>query len=239
MWLSGYHAISACLEHKPNLIKELYLMRDKPRTEALVKLASKHGISVIWQKDSKLRDGRVLVQGMGAECRNIEYSDEGDFESLLGQDGIVLILDNIQDPHNLGACLRTADAVGADCIIIPKDKSAPITDTVAKVSSGAFATISIVRVTNLARALDKLKALGVWLYGTAGDAGVSLYETDFSRGRVGIVMGSEGEGMRRLTREACDALISIPMQGHVESLNVSVAASICLYEVRRQKQGSA
>lgn len=148
---------------------------------------------------------------------------------------LVLVLDCVTDPHNLGACLRTADAAGVVAVILPKDKSAPITETVRRVSCGGADNVPIVRVTNLARAMDKLKELGVWLVGTADEATQSLYQIDLA-GPIGIVMGAEGTGMRRLTQERCDFLARIPMAGSVECLNVSVATGVCLFEAVRQRQ---
>jgi 23S rRNA (guanosine2251-2'-O)-methyltransferase len=147
---------------------------------------------------------------------------------------LFLVLDNIQDPHNLGACLRTADAVHVTAVIIPKDRSATITPVVRKVATGAAETVPIVQVNNLVRALEHLKELGVWLMGASGDAKQSLYQTDL-RGPIALVLGAEGTGLRRLTEECCDVLMHIPMRGSVESLNVSVAAGICLYEALRQR----
>jgi 23S rRNA (guanosine2251-2'-O)-methyltransferase len=163
--------------------------------------------------------------------------EEGDLPSLLEgkKNPLVLVLDCIQDPHNLGACLRTADAAGVACVIMPKDKSAPISETVLRVSCGGAENVPLVRVTNLARAMEKLKELGIWLVGTADEATQSLYEMDL-KGPAGIVMGAEGEGMRRLTGEHCDFLVRIPMAGRVECLNVSVATGVCLFEAVRQRQ---
>ncbi|MDZ4289173.1 MAG: 23S rRNA (guanosine(2251)-2'-O)-methyltransferase RlmB [Prosthecobacter sp.] len=164
--------------------------------------------------------------------------DEGDLPSLLEgkANPLVLVLDCIQDPHNLGACLRTADAAGVACVVMPKDKSAPITETVMRVSCGGAENVPLVRVTNLARAMDKLKDLGIWLVGTGDEATQSIYDMDL-KGPAGIVVGAEGEGMRRLTGEHCDFLVRIPMAGRVECLNVSVATGVCLFEAVRQRQG--
>ncbi|MCA1964001.1 MAG: 23S rRNA (guanosine(2251)-2'-O)-methyltransferase RlmB [Prosthecobacter sp.] len=165
--------------------------------------------------------------------------EEADLAPLLaGQpDPLVLILDCIQDPHNLGACLRTADAAGCACVIMPKDKTAPISETVVRVSCGGAHHVPLVRVTNLARAMERLKELGVWIVGTADEAKQSLYEIDL-KGPIAIVMGAEGEGMRRLTGELCDFLARIPMGkgSHVPCLNVSVATGVCLFEAVRQRQ---
>lgn len=162
--------------------------------------------------------------------------DENDLAPLLEgkSDPIVLILDCVQDPHNLGACLRTADAAGVAMVVMPKDKSAPISETVIRVACGGAENVPLVRVTNLARAMDKLKDLGVWLVGTADEAKQSLYDIDL-KGPIGIVMGAEGPGMRRLTGEHCDFLAKLPMAGRVECLNVSVATGVCLFECVRQR----
>lgn len=165
--------------------------------------------------------------------------EEGDLAGLLEgkKDPLVLILDCVQDPHNFGACLRTADAAGVAAVIIPKDKSAPITDTVVRVSCGGAENVPIVRVVNLSRAMKKLKDLGLWLVGTADETDKSLYDLDL-KGPIGIVMGGEGPGMRRMTGEHCDFLARIPMAGKVECLNVSVATGVCLFEAVRQRQSS-
>lgn len=168
---------------------------------------------------------------------DIKFYDEGDLPGLLkaSDNPLVLVLDCVQDPHNFGACLRTADAAGVCVVVVPKDKSSPVTDTVRRVACGGAENVPIARVTNLARAMDKLKDLGVWLVGTADEATQSLYQVDL-KGPVGIVMGAEGEGLRRLTGERCDFLIRIPMGGQVECLNVSVATGVCLFEAVRQRQ---
>jgi len=148
---------------------------------------------------------------------------------------VQLVLDGVTDPHNLGACLRSADAAGIQVVIAPKDRSAGLTPVACKVASGAAETVPYVQVTNLVRTLQKLQnEHGVWVIGTAGEAQASLYEADL-KGNIAIVMGAEGKGMRRLTRETCDSLIKLPMKGSVESLNVSVATGICLYEAVRQR----
>jgi 23S rRNA (guanosine2251-2'-O)-methyltransferase len=167
----------------------------------------------------------------------VRIYEEGDIATLLeGKESpLVLILDCVQDPHNLGACLRTADAAGVCAVIMPKDKSAPISETVVRVACGGAENIPLIRVTNLVRAMDKLKELGIWLVGTADEATQSLYDIDL-KGGIGIVMGAEGPGMRRLTGEHCDFLVKIPMGGKVECLNVSVATGVCLFECVRQRQ---
>ncbi|MBB5036275.1 23S rRNA (guanosine(2251)-2'-O)-methyltransferase RlmB [Prosthecobacter dejongeii] len=169
---------------------------------------------------------------------HVPVYDEDDLSLLLEgkENPLVLILDCIQDPHNLGACLRTADAAGCDCVVMPKDKSAPISDTVIRVSCGGAENIPLVRVTNLVRAMEKLKKLGIWIVGTADETTKSIYDLDL-KGPTAIVMGAEGDGMRRLTGEHCDFLVRIPMAGRVPCLNVSVATGVSLFEVVRQRQG--
>lgn len=166
----------------------------------------------------------------------IRLYEEQDFEALLkdNPDPLVLILDNVQDPHNLGACLRTADAAGCALVVMTKDRSAPLNETVRRVACGGADKVPIARVTNLARAMDKLKSLGVWMVGTADQAQNSIYEQDL-RGPIGLVLGSEGEGMRRLTGEKCDHLVRIPLGGTVPCLNLSVATGVCLFEAVRQR----
>tara|TARA_R110002049_G_scaffold175660_1_gene342959 strand:+ start:863 stop:1438 length:576 start_codon:yes stop_codon:yes gene_type:complete len=167
----------------------------------------------------------------------VRIHDESHLESLL--DGItnplVLVLDCVQDPHNLGACLRTADAAGVAAVVMPKDKTAPISDTVRRVACGGAESVPLVRVTNLVRAMKRLQELGLWLVGTGDEESQSLFELDL-KGPTGIVMGAESDGLRRLTAETCDFLTRIPMSGKVECLNVSVATGVCLFEVVRQRQ---
>lgn len=151
---------------------------------------------------------------------------------------LLLILDDVTDPHNLGACMRTADAAGVHAVIVPKDRSVSITETVRRVACGAAEKVPFVRVTNLARTMTQLKEAGIWLVGTADEARANLYGADLT-GPLALVMGSEGSGLRRLTREHCDFLVSIPMAGSVESLNVSVATGVCLFEAVRQRQAAA
>ena len=160
-----------------------------------------------------------------------------DFQQcLLGvnRNSLLLVLDGIQDPHNLGACLRTADACGVDAVIIPRDRAVKVNATVRKVAAGGAESVPIIEVTNIARSLKDLKQAGVWIYGTSDMAEDSLYDHDYS-GPVALVMGAEGSGLRRLTLESCDHLVKLPMQGQVESLNVSVATGVCLYEMLRSR----
>jgi 23S rRNA (guanosine2251-2'-O)-methyltransferase len=177
-------------------------------------------------------------QGVVASASSLRDYGESDLLSLLDSSkkpALILLLDGVTDPHNLGACLRSADATGVDFVVIPKDKNASITPVVSKVACGAAESVPLVRVTNLVRAMEFLKEQGVWIYGAAGEADASIYEIDCS-GSIGIVMGAEGDGLRRLTREHCDGLFALPMLGTVDSLNVSVATGVSLYEVIRQRQ---
>ena len=188
-------------------------------------------------QDMNQRFADVTHQGIAAAVAPLPELGEVDLAELLEaskQPCFILILDGVTDPHNLGACLRTAEAAGVDFVVIPKDRNASITPVVSKVACGAAELMSVVRVTNLARAIDALKEAGVWVYGAAGEATQSLYDID-CRGAIALIMGSEGDGLRRLTRDRCDGLFALPMVGTVESLNVSVATGVCLYEVLRQR----
>jgi 23S rRNA (guanosine2251-2'-O)-methyltransferase len=170
-------------------------------------------------------------QGVVLRLRARQPEGEGALDDLLDElpgPPFLLVLDGVQDPHNLGACLRTADGAGVDAVIVPRDRAAGLTATVRKVACGAAETSRLIRVTNLARTLKHLKSRGLWLVGTAEDAPQSVFEADWT-GPLALVMGGEARGLRRLTRELCDALVSLPMRGAVESLNVSVATGICLY----------
>ncbi|NNJ96729.1 MAG: 23S rRNA (guanosine(2251)-2'-O)-methyltransferase RlmB, partial [Gammaproteobacteria bacterium] len=174
-------------------------------------------------------------QGVVARIRARETSQPDLLDILSKPELLLLVLDGVQDPHNLGACLRTADACSADAVIVSRNRSPGLTAVVRNVASGAAETTPFIQVSNLARALQQLKDHDVWVVGGAGEAATSLYDSTATQ-RLAIVMGSEGRGLRRLTRESCDELVSIPMQGHVESLNVSVATGICLFEYRRKQR---
>lgn len=239
-FLFGLHAVEALIRKQSQRIIKLSLQieRKDKKIAALSALAKEHHVPMEWVSKQAL--DRITQeanhQGVIAFCSNAEVYSEADLKKLLQNVDMpcVLVLDNIQDPHNLGACFRVADAAGVHAIIAPKDKSASLTAVVSKVACGATETVPFVQVTNLVRALEELKALGIWIYGAAGEADHVLYQTNFS-GPVAIVMGAEGTGLRRLTREHCDGLIKIPMQGTVSSLNVSVATGIFLFEVVRQR----
>jgi 23S rRNA (guanosine2251-2'-O)-methyltransferase len=179
------------------------------------------------------RRNRHVGEGVGA----MHPRPEGELLTVVGavERPLVLVLDQVQDPHNLGACLRSADAAGAHAVVAPKRQSAPLSETVRRVSCGAADHIPYFQVTNLARTLGELKEAGLWLVGTADEAGRDIYEVDLS-GPTALVMGAEGDGLRRLTAECCDFLVGIPMGGHVPCLNVSVAAGVCLFEAVRQRR---
>lgn len=241
-WVVGINAVAAALENDAGNVREVLVeaRARNPRLQEIAEAARAAGISVRTVPGDaleKLSSGN-RHQGVAANYAASKHYDEHDLESLLAAatgPALLLILDGVQDPHNLGACLRSAAAAGATAVVIPKDKSAPVNATVRKTSAGAADRIPIVRVTNLARTLETMKQAGVWMVGLAGEATQSLYAVDLT-GPIGIVMGGEGEGMRRLTREHCDYLAQIPMSGAVESLNVSVATGIALFEVKRQRR---
>jgi 23S rRNA (guanosine2251-2'-O)-methyltransferase len=237
----GIHAVTSIVKHNPERLVELFVLqgrRDKA-IDDILKMARSTGVRP-QESQRKTLDNKAQGenhQGILALVTPPKHYQEADLPALCERAGLqacFLVLDNVTDPHNLGACLRTADAAGVTAVIVPKDKSAKITSTVSKVASGAAETMPFVVVTNLARALRELQQQGVWIIGTAGEATDTLYQADF-KGPVALVMGAEGSGMRRLTREHCDQLIAIPLTGSVSSLNVSVAAGVCLFEVVRQR----
>jgi 23S rRNA (guanosine2251-2'-O)-methyltransferase len=236
----GLHAVQSLLKRHPERVLELRLAerRDDPRMRAIEALALEQGTKVVRVEAQALHQalGEVTHQGVAAEVLPLEPWSEDDLMSALGDAHapLVLALDGVQDPHNLGACLRSADACGALAVVVPKDRAAHLTPVVRKVAAGAAEFVPVATVTNLARALDMLKERNVWVVGTDGDAPETLYGADLNR-PLALVLGAEGGGMRRLTRERCDFLVRIPMAGQVESLNVSVAAGIALFEARRQR----
>lgn len=240
----GVHAVEALLRHHPKRVKQLWLAesRHDPRVQALVELAGQFRVPV-GQKDRRELDewAEGVHQGVVAEVSPSQVWGENMLDELLeGAEGpsLLLVLDGVTDPHNLGACLRTADAAGALAVIVPKDKSATLNATVRKVACGAAEVIPLVAVTNLARTLEKLQKKGLWTVGTAGEAEQELYQQDLT-GPTVLIMGAEGKGMRRLTREHCDYLVKLPMSGSVSSLNVSVATGVCLFEAVRQRKMKA
>lgn len=241
-YVYGIHAVDSLLRQRAAAIVCLYLQsgRNDKRLTGLETLAANQGVKLTRCAKEQL-DGMVAGRHQGAvaqlnEEAPVEGLSEAAFlQTLEGRDGILLlVLDGVTDPHNLGACLRSADAAGVDAVIVPKDNSADLTPVARKVACGAAETVPLIRVTNLARTLKALQATGVWIYGTAGEAEQTLYDSDL-RTSAALVLGAEGKGLRRLTREQCDVLVSLPMAGSVSSLNVSVAAGVCLFEAVRQR----
>lgn len=239
-WLYGFHALSSALNTEPERIIELWALkgRDDDRLNKVIFAARKNGISIQFVNRQALdnKTNGEQHQGIVARAKPARKLDESDLDRLIEQseNALFLVLDGITDPHNLGACLRTADAAGVTAVIVPKDKSVLLTPTVRKIACGAAEVIPFIQVTNLARTLTHLQEARVWVVGTAGEAKQSLYETSL-RGATALVMGAEGKGLRRLTREKCDELVKLPMAGSVSSLNVSVATGVCLYELVRQR----
>ena len=235
----GIHAVESILLNRPQNVIQLFLLKNrKDKTlNKIENLAVKAGIKFQVMERKKM-DERVNGNHQGVVAE-VKISDSTMNENQLielvekSEDIRLLILDGVTDPHNLGACIRTADAAGVKAIILPKDRSASMNATVRKVACGAAENVPLVRVTNLARFMKQLKDEFVWIVGTAGEAKTSIYDTKLPK-KIGIVMGAEGTGMRRLTRENCDELVYIPMSGSVSSLNVSVATGICLFETVRQ-----
>jgi len=238
----GIHAVRVLLMRTPQRVQRVLLAqgRDAARLAELRTLAQRAAVAVVAAEAAELdalADGG-RHQGVVAELAPRAGDPETQLEDALeaaGDAPLLLILDGVQDPHNLGACLRSADAAGVTAVIAPRDRAAGLTPVARKVAAGAAETVPFVAVVNLARTLRELKERGLWLVGTDDQADKTLFEADL-RGPTVIVMGSEGEGMRRLTRECCDQLVSIPMAGSVESLNVSVATGVVLFEAVRQRR---
>lgn len=236
----GIHSVNAVMQREPARIIEVYVLKGRQDDRLLPVLneLQRLGLS-IQEMGRKALDDKAQGanhQGLIAKVKPAKALNEHDLDSILSQheQPLLLVLDGVTDPHNLGACLRNADAAGVAAVIVPKDRSAPMTATVSKVACGAAETVPLVRVTNLARTMRALQEQGVWFVGTAGEATHDLYHSKLT-GPLAIVMGAEGDGMRRLTRDTCDDLIKIPMAGSVSSLNVSVATGICLFEAVRQR----
>ncbi len=240
----GIHAVKALIEHAPERFIELWLLkgREDDRLMPIIDLAKQYGISA-QMANRKVLDDKTegeQHQGVVARVKPGKVFTEADLDDILanaerkGQAPFLLILDGVTDPHNLGACLRNADAAGVQAIIVPKDNAARLTATVRKVAVGAAEAVPLVQVTNLSRTMKALQQMGVWIIGTAGETDTCLYGEKLS-GPMALVMGAEGKGMRRLTRENCDQLVKLPMAGSVSSLNVSVATGICLFEIVRQR----
>lgn len=255
----GIHVVRHFLNQKPEEILEVFVseVRDDQRIQEIFSLAKQFGISSHrvdkkqldqWFPDSQhqgvaakvrpkpLLTERDLPEFIQKATENITYPGAPLIASSTSSSApLLLVLDGVQDPHNLGACLRSCDACGVTAVIVPKDRSAALSAVARKVACGAFETVPIIQVTNLVRSLEQLKELGLWIIGASGNASQSLYQVDL-KGPVALVLGAEGTGLRRLTEEHCDVLMHIPMKGIVESLNVSVATGVCLYEAIRQRQ---
>lgn len=242
----GIHAVESLVKNHKQSITELVVLkgRQDKRLSRLMKQAKGLPFRQATRKEldgiahSESHQGVIAYANASSEeasGRLIKENDLPSFLEAIEGKPIILLLDGVTDPHNFGACLRSADAAGVHLVITPKDRSVGLTPSVRKVACGAAETMPICQVTNLVRAMETLKDAGIWIAGAAGEAEDTLYDIDF-KGPMAVVMGAEGAGLRRLTRENCDYLIKIPMAGEVSSLNVSVATGICLYEVVRQRQ---
>ena len=243
--LFGFHAVGVRLKTAPQSVIEIYYepTRRDARMRQFIERAKEAGVRLIEADGLRLSKLAGSHGHQGVAARVEAVVQQRSLDELLDQleaDGVanplLLVLDGVTDPHNLGACLRVADGAGAHAVIAPKDHAVGINATVAKVASGAAETVPYFMVTNLARTLTELRERNIWVIGTSGDADKTLYQVDL-KGPVALVLGAEGPGMRQLTRKTCDELDGIPMQGAVESLNVSVASAVCLYEALRQRGG--
>lgn len=241
-WIAGINAVASAVEHDAEHVREVLLEAGakNPRIAEIETAARRVGIEVRRVAQNALDGVAGGLRHQGAVARYAAAKTWGEdelaglVEAAEGK-ALVLVLDGVQDPHNLGACLRSAAAAAVTAVVIPKDKAVQVNATVRKTSAGAADNIPVVRVTNLARCLRDLQQMGVWIYGLAGDADASLYKLDL-KGNVALVLGGEADGLRRLTREHCDQLARIPMPGEFESLNVSVATGVALFEAVRQRQ---
>jgi len=238
-FIHGFHAIIAKLRHHPDAILEIFIDADRhdARARDLMRHAELQKVKII-PVDAKRLEGMAggmrhqgVVARVSGTSRHVTLDDVLD---TLEEPAFLLVLDGIQDPHNLGACLRVADAVGAHAVIAPKDRAVGLTQTAIKVASGAAESVPYITVTNLARTLRELQEREIWVIGTDAEAQEDLYTAQWPEATA-WVLGAEGDGMRRLTRETCDQLVTIPMLGSVQSLNVSVASGVCLYEARRRR----
>lgn len=239
----GIHAVRALLQKHADRVTRVWLQSERgdARIDELLRLAQERGIRIERRpvKELDQRANGERHQGAMAELSGGGALGEGALDDILDAAGaapLVLVLDGVQDPHNLGACLRTADAAGVAAVIVPRDRAAGLSATVRKVASGAAETVPLIQVVNLSRTLKWLKERGLWIVGTDDAAQGTVFAANLT-GPLAIVLGAEGAGMRRLTREHCDTLVAIPMAGIVESLNVSVAAGVVLYEAVRQRTG--
>lgn len=238
--IHGFHAVLAKLRHSAEDVKEIYLAegRQDGRVRDLLKAAENAGVRVMPVATDRI-DGMAggqrhqgVVAKVSAVQRHVTLDDVLD---TLAEPALLLVLDGVTDPHNLGACLRVADAAGAHAVVVPKDRACGLNATAIKVASGAAESVPYITVTNLARSLREMQERDIWVVGAAGEAQNDIYGVDQKRA-LAWVLGAEGPGLRRLTRETCDELARIPMYGSVESLNVSVASGVCLFEARRQRR---
>jgi 23S rRNA (guanosine2251-2'-O)-methyltransferase len=238
----GFHAVLGRLRRDPESVFEIYVsdLRHDVRAREVREIAESLGVKLTRVDNERLdamvgtRRHQGVLARIDARQRLIVLDDVLDSLPSLSEPALLLVLDGVQDPHNLGACLRVADAAGAHAVVAPKDRAASLNATAVKVASGAADAIPYITVTNLARALEQMKRAGVWVVGTAAEAEKSLFDID-QKGPIAWVLGGEGDGLRRLTRTKCDELAHIPMRGSVENLNVSVASGICLFETFRQR----
>ena len=243
--ITGIHAVESALKNDADNISQVWIAENKrnQRVKELINHAQKRGL-ISHRADTAMLDKLAKThqhQGVVAEYNAPESYNEDDLLTIVENihssvtPPLLLVLDGVTDPHNLGACLRTAEGAGVHAVIAPKDNAVGLTPAARKVASGAAETVPFIQVTNLVRTIEKLKQMGIWFIGTSDKAQADLYTYDFKTPSA-IVMGAEGKGLRRLTEEHCDMLVSIPMAGQVSSLNVSVATGVCLYEVVRQRQ---
>ena len=249
-YIYGIHAVDSLLRNNPKSIQRLWVQqgREDKRIASLLELAQNQGVPIAREPRQDL-DDMVKGRHQGVVAETLDEPVHGDvsaanlwseaallqFVEQATEPCLLLVLDSVTDPHNLGACLRNADAAGVQAVIVPKDNAARLTATVRKVAVGAAETVPLVQVTNLARTMKTLQQMGIWIIGTAGETDTCFYDVKLS-GPMALVMGAEGKGMRRLTRENCDELVKLPMAGSVSSLNVSVATGICLFEIVRQRR---
>ncbi|MCA0240366.1 MAG: 23S rRNA (guanosine(2251)-2'-O)-methyltransferase RlmB [Proteobacteria bacterium] len=237
--LFGFHAVTVRLKTAPESVAEVHVdaTRRDARMRQFIERAQAAGARLVESDDERLTRLAGSARHQGVVARVTPLAPRHSLDEVLDEvqgPPLVLVLDGVTDPHNLGACLRVADGAGAHAVVAPKDHAVGLNATVAKVASGAAETVPYLMVTNLARSLNEMKERDIRVIGTSDDAERTLYDVDLG-GPVALVLGAEGPGLRQLTRKTCDELVRIPMAGAVESLNVSVAAGICLYEARRQR----
>ena len=239
-YVYGIHAVTRLLRSPADCRRLFCQKRRNPRLLKLIDEARSSGVEVQLVERDRLDELARSDKHQGCVLQIEESEKAMDFARCLqtvGAQTLLLVLDGVQDPHNLGACLRSADACAVDAVIIPRDGAVKVNATVRKVAAGGAESVPVIEVVNLVRSLRELQQAGVWVYGTSGDASDSIYSHDY-KGPMALVMGAEGRGLRRLTRECCDHLVKLPMRGQVESLNVSVATGICLYEILRARESA-